>query len=246
MHPYSSLCDGFQVSTVFNTRMDLSTKRETVLHFFASLQKSFPDLSEFENRGTDEFSLEEPTDGASHRWVSLEPRRLSAGLGNPPSLEEADATLERILELAPYHLDLSPLDCQTLDVTYTFEFDYTGNHDEVVAEALMPDSPLEGLLQVPGSRVLKYEPSLTMTLDERCKLQCRLDVETRSTPELRASRYGRASISIYFAVRQYWDRQPFATFTESYRNQRRICQELVDGYVLPAVVQPLAATIAAR
>jgi len=41
-------------------------------------------------------------------------------------------------------------------------------------------------------------------------------------------------------VRQYWGRQPFKTFAESYRNQRRICQELVDSHIIPAVVRPLA------
>jgi hypothetical protein len=47
-------------------------------------------------------------------------------------------------------------------------------------------------------------------------------------------------------VRQYWGRQPFKTFVESYHNQRRICQELVDSHVISAVVRPLAQAIAAK
>ena len=41
MTPYSSLCDDFGVYVYVNTKMELPTKRETVLHFFDSLQKTF-------------------------------------------------------------------------------------------------------------------------------------------------------------------------------------------------------------
>ncbi len=80
--------------------------------------------------------------------------------------------------MAPFHLDFSPLDCEALDVLFAFDFMYTGNHDEVVAEALGLNSTLESLLQMPGSRVLNYEPSLMLSLDDACRLQCRLNVET--------------------------------------------------------------------
>jgi hypothetical protein len=53
-------------------------------------------------------------------------------------------------------------------------------------------------------------------------------------------------ISVYFTVRQYWGRQPFKTFVESYQNQRRLCQELVDAHVIPQIVRPLQQTIATR
>jgi len=39
MNPYSSLCDDFGVYVYLNTRMELPTNRETVLHFFESLRK---------------------------------------------------------------------------------------------------------------------------------------------------------------------------------------------------------------
>lgn len=48
---------------------------------------------------------------------------------------------------------------------------------------------------------------------------------------------------MYFTVRQYWGRQGSKTFIESYRSQRKICQELVDSHVLPAVIRPLAQAI---
>jgi len=152
-----------------------------------------------------------------------------------------------VLEIAPYHLDFSALDCEAMDVLFAFDFVYTGNHDEVVAEALGLNTTLESLLQLPGSRVINYEPSLMLSLDEACRQQCRLSIETRTNAyQVRTGQFQEAPISVYFTVRQYWGRQPFKTFGESYRNQRKILQELVDNHIVPAVVRPLAQTIAAK
>ena len=52
--------------------------------------------------------------------------------------------------------------------------------DEVVAEALGINTTLENLIALPGSRVINYEPSLMLALDESCRLQCRLSLETRT------------------------------------------------------------------
>ena len=124
---------------------------------------------------------------------------------------------------------------------------FSGNHDEVVAEALGLNTTLENLLQLPGSRVINYEPSLMLSLDEGCRLQCRLSIETRTNAyQIRTGQFPDAPISVYFTVRQYWGRSPYKTFVESYQNQRRICQDLVDNQIIPAIVRPLAQTIAAK
>jgi hypothetical protein len=247
MNPYTSLCDDFGVYVYTNTKMELPSRRETVLHFFDSLQKSFPQMSDFDCRESGEYVLEEEREQGSYRWVTLEQRRICSGYMNPPSLEAADEQHERVLELAPYHLDLSALDCEALDVLFAFDFTFNGNHDEVVAEALGVNTTLENLVQVQGTKVINYEPSLMLSLDETCRLQCRLSIETRTNAyQIRTGQFPEAPISVYFTVRQYWGRQPFKTFVESYQNQRRICQELVDTHIIGAVVRPLAQTIAAK
>jgi hypothetical protein len=247
MNPYSALSDDFGVYTYINTKMDLPQRRETVLHFFDSVQKTFPKMTDFERRDSGEYVLEEDRESGSYRWVSLDTRRLSAGYVNPPGLEDADAQHEKVLEVAPYHLDFSPLDIEALDVLFVFDFVYAGNHDEVVAEALAASSPLEPLMQVPGGKVLNYEPSIMFALDEPCRLQARLSVETRTNAfQVRTGQFPEAPISVYFTVRQYWGRQPFKTLGESYQNQRRLCQELVDAHVVPNIIRPLAQTIAAK
>ena len=45
MNPYGSLCDDFGVYVYLNTKMELPTKRETVLHFFDSIQMTFPKMT---------------------------------------------------------------------------------------------------------------------------------------------------------------------------------------------------------
>ena len=101
MNPYSSLCDDFGVYLYLNTKMDLPSGRETVLHFFDGLRKTYPQMTDFEARDTGEFVLEEDREKGSYRWVTLETQRICTGFVNPPTLEEADTQHERVLELAP-------------------------------------------------------------------------------------------------------------------------------------------------
>src|SRR5436309_4344725 len=223
MNPYSSLSDDFGVYVYTNTKMELPNRRETVLHFFDSLQKTFPEMTDFDRRESGEFVLEEDREQGSYRWVTLETQRICTGYVNPPEVEDADVQHERVLELAPYHLDFSGLDCEALDVLFAFDFVFGGNHDEVVAEALGVNTTLESLVQLPGSKVINYEPSLMLSLDEHCRLQSRLSIETRTNAyQIRTGQFPESPISIYFTIRQYWRRQPYKTLAELYENQRRI------------------------
>jgi len=247
MNSYSSLCDDFGLSTYVHSKLEMPSARETVMHFFESVQKAAPKMTEFEKRADGEFMLEEDREAGSYRWTSIDGRRLCSGFVNPPSIEEADEHNERILEMAPYHLDLSAMQTDSMDVLYYFDFLYQGNHDEVVAEALAAGGPLEGLAQIPGGRVLNYQPTIMLALDESCQLQCRLSVETRTSAyQVRTGNFPESPISVYFTVRQFWGKQPFKNFVESYQNQRRILDELVSSHVIPNVIAPLQRVIATK
>jgi hypothetical protein len=247
MNSYASLCDDFGVSSYIHSKLEMPTNRETVLHFFEAVQKSFPKMTEFERRSDGEYMLEEDREAGSYRWCSIDGRRLCMGFVNPPAVEDADAHNERILSMAPYHLDLHAMQTESMDVLYYFDFLYQGNHDEVVAEALASGTPFEGLSQVPGGRVLHYQPTLMMALDEACQLQARLSVETRTNAyQVRTSSFSESPISVYFTVRQFWGKTPFKSFVESYQNQRRVLDELVSSYVVPNVIGPLAKAISAK
>jgi hypothetical protein len=247
MTPFGSLCDDFGVCVYLNTKMEMPARREAVLHFFESLQKTFKEMTDFDRRDNGDYNLEGDRDSGSYRWVTLEGRRLCTGYVNPANLEDVDFTNERVLETAPFHLDLSPLDAEALDVMYSFDFVYAGNHDEVVAEALAVGTPLEHLLGITDAKVVNYEPSMMLALDEQCRLQCRLSIETRTNAyQIRTGQFPDAPISVYFTVRQYWGKQPYKTYLESYQNQRRIAHDLVESHVIPHVIQPLSRTISAK
>lgn len=247
MNSYSSLCDDFGLSAYLIGKVELPTGRETVLHFFESLQKAFPRMTDFEKRDSGEYNLEEDRDAGNYRWASLDGKRLCTGYVNPPALEDADDHNARVLEMATAHLDLSGLQTEALDVLYYFDFLYQGNHDEVVAEALAANTPLEGLSQIAGGRVLHYQPTLMMALDEGCQLQGRLSIETRTNAyQVRTGQFPEAPISVYFTVRQFWGKQPYKSFVESYHNQRRVLDELVSQYVIPNVITPLQKAIGAK
>lgn len=247
MNPYSALSDDFGLYIYVNAKMEMPSRRETVLHFFDSLRKTFPQMTDFDCRDNGDYILEEDRELGSYRWVSLENRRFCSGFVNPPTLDLADAHHERVLEVAPYHLDFSPLDCEALDVLFAFDFVYQGNHDEVVAEALGLTTSMETLVQMPGTRIINFEPSLMLALDETCRLQCRLNIETRTNAyQIRTGNFPEAPISVYFTVRQYWGRQGNKTFFESYQHQRKLLQELVDAHIIPTVIEPLGRTIASK
>ncbi len=247
MNKYQAECDDFYVNVNLNTEMELPTSRDTVLHFFEQMKKRFPDLRNFFTREDGDLVLEGDKEQESYRCLAIEARRLTSGHVNPETLEAAYAQHELVLELAPHLLTISVLDCEALDVMFGFDFDYEGNHDEVVAEALGVGSAFEGLVEVPRARVLNFEPSITLALDESCRLQSRLSVETRTNAfQVRTGEFPDDQISVYFTIRQYWGNGPDRSFLDSFRNQREIGEEIMRTQVVPRVVHPLARAIASR
>ena len=247
MTDFHSIADDFYVNVNLNTEMELPTARETVLHFFEQMKKGFPELRNFYTRDNGDLVLEGDKEQGHYRWLALEPRRLCSGQVNPETLEDAYRQHEMVLDLAPHLLTISLLDCEALDVMYGFDFNYDGNHDEVVAEALGIGPALEGLLEVPQTRIVNFEPSITLALDEACRLQCRLSIETRTNAyQIRTGDYPEDQISVYFTVRQYWGAGPERSFVEAFRRQCSIGEELVQEKVIPRIVRPLAQVIASK
>lgn len=247
MHDYSSLADDLYVNMNLNTEMALPATRETILGFFERIQKSYPSLKNFFVRENGDFVLEEDKESGSYRWIAIEPRRICSGCVNPADVETALEQHRLILELVPYMLSVSPLDCEALDFMMGFDFAYRGNHDALVAEALGTSPTMDSLLEIPGSQVINYEPSITLSLDETCRLQARLLVETRTNAyHVRRSEYPDEQISVYFTVRKYGSLQPGATFEQTLDRLRDENERLLNSYVIDQVLRPLAQAISAR
>jgi len=247
MNRYICDADQFYVNLHLNTEMELPTNRDTVLHFFEQMKKGFPELRNFYSRDNGDLVLEGDKEQQSYRWLAIEPRRLCSGQFNPETLEDAYRQHDLVLDLAPHLLTISLLDCEALDLMYGFDFNFEGNHDEVVAEALGVGHGLEGLFEHPSVQVINYEPSLTLALNDSCQLQCRLAIETRTNAyQVRTREFGDDQISIYFTVRQYWGKGPDVSFVESLKRQREVGEEIIQRSILPKIVKPLAQVIASR
>jgi hypothetical protein len=247
MNDYASLADDFYINTNLNTEMALPAARETVLGFFERLQKQYPSMRNFYTRENGDFVLEEDKDQGHHRWVSLEPRRICSGHVNPASIDEAFEQHSLVLDLVPYMLSVSPLDCEALDYVFGFDFAYRGNHDALVAEALGTCSALEGLVEIPGAQLLSYEPSMTISLDESCRRQARLMIETRTSAyHVRRGEFPEDHISVFFTVRQYGSLESNTTYQETLLQLRKVGEQLLERHVIDQVLRPLQQAISAR
>jgi hypothetical protein len=106
---------------------------------------------------------------------------------------------------------------------------------------------MEGLLEIPGARILNFEPSLTIGLEEDCRRQCRLMIETRTNAyQVRRNEFTEDQISVYFTVRQYGSLQHDASYEETLRELRHECEELLHEHVVDQVLKPLAQAISTK
>lgn len=244
---YGSLCDDFYINMNLGTEMELPANRETVLHFFERVQKTYPTMRNFYSRERGDFVLEEDKDQGSYRWCTIEPRRVCSGQVNPETIDEAMAQHKLILELAPYTLSVSPLDCEALDLLFGFDFTYRGNHNQLIAEVLGVSPAMELALQTPEATVINFEPSVTIAVDAECRMQLRISVETRTNAyQVRMGDFPEEQLSVYVTARQYGSLAPDKTFVETIDRLRQLCHETLDNHVVEHILQPLGRAISMR
>jgi hypothetical protein len=247
MNPYESLCDDFYVNLNLGTEMDLPKNRETILHYFERIQKTYPQMRNFYGRDRNDFVLEEDKDRGQYRWCTTETRRVCSGQVNPDSLDGVLDQHRLVLELAPYMLSVSPLDCESLDLLFGFDFTYRGNHNQLVREALGYSPALERLADLSGDKLLSCEPSITLALDDECRTQCRVSVETRTSAyHVRSGDFPEEQLSVYVSARHYGSLPPNTTFVDTLEKLRGVCVELIENHVIDSVLQPLQRTIALK
>jgi len=247
MTQYASLADDFYVNMNLATEMELPGQRETILHFFERVQKRFPSMRKFYCRDKRDFVLEEEKDQGRYRWAAVETKRLCSGQVNPSSL---DAVLDQhrlVLDLAPAFLSISPLDCEALDVLFGFDFAFRGNHNALLAEALGVGPAFDRAAELPGGRVINYEPSLTISLDEDCRVQVRVSTETRTNAfQVRTGDFAEEQLSVYVTARQYGSLEPGTTYVEAMDKLATLAREVVDSCVVDQILRPLARTISLK
>ncbi len=244
---FSSLCDDFYLDMYINTELELPAERDTILAFFERVQKQFPTMGNFFRRD-DSFFLEEDRRLGQYRWVTLEEDRLGSGIVNPESFADAYQQDILVLQLMPYMLSVNHLDIDCLDVSFGMDFDCFGNHDEVIAEALLATSGFSSLLELPGAKPIGCSPSLVISLSDDMRTQGRISIESKTSmfePE-KEKNTNDESISLSFCVRRYTPTtgkfDPIASFVE----QCRIAEELMVEKIIPNFVKPLTSVISQR
>jgi hypothetical protein len=246
-NPFSAFCDDFYINMRLSTQLALPHTRETVLHFFERLQKEYPSLTRFRKHENGDLCLEEARENDSYRWVTLESRRLLSGHVNPSSIADATKIHQLLLEQAPYQLGISPVEIDYLDVLFGFDLSFRGNHDEVVSESLLPQSPLACLLEEPGVKAVDIQPTVTVALSDDCRLQARIDVITRTNSyQVRTGDYANDVISVYLILRRYWGDRPKEPMATLFQEMTERAESLAMSYIVPRVLRPLSSAIASR
>jgi hypothetical protein len=245
---FSSFCDDFYINMNLNTELELPTDRDIILHFFERIQKQFPTMNSFYQRETGEFCLDEDREAGSYRWVTVERDRICSGYVNPDSVGAADEQHRLILDLLPYHLGVNNLDIDSLDVLFGMDFDYQGNHDEILAEAIFRETPFVCILDLPYAKPLGFDPAILVSLSEDCRLQARIAFESRTGAyQLRTGKFKEEDqLSLYLSIRQYPDPTVKFSSVDSYNHQCRLCEELMAEKIIPNFVYPITNAIAHR
>lgn len=246
-NPYCSNCEDFYVNLRLGSQVPLPQQRDTVLHFFEQVQKFFPTMTRFRKAENGEYHLEEDRSQESYRWASLESRRLSSGHINPQTLAEAMRLHCAVLEMAPPLLGITQVEIDYLDVLFGFDLEFSGNHDEIIAESLLADSPLGCLLDEPDARAVDVQPTVTVSLSDDCRLQARIDVVTRTNSyQVRTGSYGDDVISVYLVLRRYWGDRPRLAMEQLALELADRADSLCTKHLVPRVIKPISAAIASR
>ncbi|MEM7625058.1 MAG: hypothetical protein AAF333_05465 [Planctomycetota bacterium] len=236
---FGALCTDFYINQKLALKMDLPSERETVLHFFDRMRKSLPAMSRFK-RYDGELALESARKDARYTWLALRRNSIRTGHVNPESMTEALEYHKLVLELAPYHLTISPLDVDYIELMYGFDLECKQNHDAVIYDALYRDTPLGGLLPNDDQRVLDVQPVFGQSLNESGDLQAYFEVKTRPKSRRGSSkRYSGEPISLFLTLRQYGPVEDLADLAASVGKLNEHAERLATEKLIPDLLMPI-------
>jgi len=245
---YSSLCDDFSVEMYINTKFDLPSERDTLLAFFDRVRKQYPAMTSLLRDNNSEYCLEEDRCAGQNRWVSLDVDRVGVGFLNPPSFEQAFELNSFIADLVPYMLGINSLDIESVDLTFAMDFDYCGNHNQIIAEAFFGGSPFADLFDMPGPGPISLSPGVVVAVSDDCSTKVRLSVDSKThETEIKRKKYDPDKpISMYLTVRQYPQAGKEFDMLASLESQQKMLIELMDEKIIPNFIMPLTTAIAQR
>ncbi|MFH1748831.1 MAG: hypothetical protein ABIG44_17495 [Planctomycetota bacterium] len=248
MWAFATLCDEFNVMARVSFKLELAPARETLLHFFERLRVKYPRLVRLRRRDDDSLLFDEtPLEDGQRRFLRLDNNSLRFGCFNPAEPVIVAEFAELILIQAPCHLSLSDLDYDNLEVVYNFDLEYSGNHDELVAETLLGDGPLHTALLGNHRRVIDCRPCVGVALTDDCRTQAYLEIRSRtSMSEVRSSEYEPQLLSVCLNISRDFRQEPPQGLVSVHDELLSIGQDLVASRIMPLIVQPLRDGIASH
>jgi hypothetical protein len=241
---YRAICSDYYVNQKLSLKMELPRGRETVLELFERVRRQFPTMATF-RRFRDELSLESPQTETPHRWVSVRGNTVRSGAVNPATLGGAHSIHQHVLEVAPYYLNISPLDVDYIELLFGFDLAAPGNHDEIVFEALLAGSPLGRLLETPGVSLIDCQPLVGLAVGQRGDLEVHFEVKTRagSQQPLREGDPATDPISVYLTLRKFGAVSDVKELATVFNRLAQHGEELVDSRLVPTVLIPIREAI---
>lgn len=244
---YNSFCDDFYVDMYINSRFDLPSDRDILLTFFERVKKQYPSMTIL-NRDGAEYCLDESAQEQLSRWVSVDIDRLGAGCVNPTTFQQAFELPNFVIGLVPYMLGVRSLDIESVDLTFGMDFDYAGNHNDIISEALFGGSAFSRIFDVSGPGPLNLSPSVIIALNEDCSTRARLAIESRTDEaEIRSGKFDTDKpISLFMTIRQYPQAGKEFELEKVFNKICALAVDYMDEKVVPNIVMPLTNAIAHR
>jgi hypothetical protein len=234
---YRALASDFYINQKLSLKLDLPRERQTILDLFDRVRRQFPSMNQF-RRYRDEVALEADQNASEHGWIAIRNNNIRSGSVNPEGLDQAYTLHRHVLDVAPFFMSISPLDVDYLELLYGFDMMADRNHDEIVYDALVSQSPMARVLDVPNSRIVDCQPLYGVAIEDAQgggSIEVNFEIKTRS-----GSRQGRDEpISIYLILRRYGPVNEVKQLPEALAQLVRYGEELVDTRVVPNIVVPI-------
>jgi hypothetical protein len=245
---YAALCDEFYINMRLGTQMKMATDRATIIAFFERMQRLYPEMVNFhQDARHGESSIEENRSNNSYRWLSMEPNRLSSGHLNPDGPADAYKYNKSVLETVPYYLAVSAVDLDYLDVLWGFDFQCKGNHHELIAEALLGESPIGKLMEAPGAKGINFELSGIVSLSDDARTHARVWAEPRTTPaHVRSGDYPDEMLSLYVILRQWSGGRRLPELHDVHGQLIEQGEKFMEQHVISGFLSPIRDAIARR
>jgi len=240
---FRALCSDFYVNHKLSVKMELPRGRETVLELFERMRRQYPTMSLF-RRYREEFALESDAGDGTHRWLAVRSNNIRSGVVNPPSLAEGYGLHKHVLEVAPYFMNISPLDVDYVELLFGFDLQAGGNQDAIVAEAIYGGSSLAALTEYGGGTVVDCQPLLGVSVGNRGELEIQYEIKTRGSNQPGKENDGTEPISVYLTLRRFGSPKDLGELATVFTDLAMHGEDLAQNQVVPHLIMPLREAIA--